>query len=97
MKEGGWFDGCQHPNVIGDMEIKGIVSGCFENDVLGVIAQGLKCRGQRDGNLALARTEKYFDLEWPFLEAGLLCESEIRDEQSARRATPESWGCCFAN
>ncbi len=54
--------------LIGDVKIKGIVSGSFKNDVLGALAKRLKCRRQSNGNLGLIGAEENLDLERAVLE-----------------------------
>jgi hypothetical protein len=70
------------------MEIKGVVSGRFENDVFGAITQGLKGGGQRDRNLGLVWAEKNLDLERPVLEQANVFRLDVlkidKDEVGAR-------------
>jgi hypothetical protein len=68
VKERGWVFARKRADVVGDMEVQGIGSSRFEDDVFRVAAKGLQSRCKRNGNLGLVGTEKDLDPEWAVLE-----------------------------
>ncbi len=68
MKESGWFDCRQGTDVIGNVKIKSVVTGSFENDVLSTLTKRLKRGRECNRNLGLIGAEKNFDLEGTVLE-----------------------------
>jgi len=77
MKERGWVLARKRADVVRDMEVEGIGSSRFEDDVFRVAAKGLKSRCKRNGNLGLVGAEKDLDPEWAVLEQAEILRLDI--------------------
>jgi hypothetical protein len=79
--------------VVSDVEIDGIIPGCFQRHVFSIAAKGLEGCCKCHWNLSLIRPQKHFNLEWPALQQanilGLnilkIYENNIRSHRASLR------------